>query len=142
VKIQSLENFKKKSSGDADLIEAGNIWKPAVNQSLRVTAAEFKNISQSKKQFVLVDVRDPSEFSDHLPDAINIPWKKFISDKGVPKTTDEIRELLQSKGANPTQSFVLYCETGVKGAYVTFALSQSGIQASNLDGGLKSFRGL
>lgn len=61
-------------------------------------AALQKLIIDNKQDFVVVDVRDPSEFKEgHIPGAINIPSETFASGSGVlPKE----------------KRIIVYCNTG------------------------------
>jgi rhodanese-related sulfurtransferase len=54
-------------------------------ETKKVKPADLKKmIDEKKTDFVLVDVRDPSEFKeDHIATAINIPAEKFASESGI-----------------------------------------------------------
>lgn len=57
-----------------------------------------KMIDEKKTDFVLVDVRDASEFKEgHIPTAINIPAEKFASESG---------------GLPKEKKIIVYCNTG------------------------------
>ncbi|HPS87578.1 MAG TPA: rhodanese-like domain-containing protein [Spirochaetota bacterium] len=68
--------------------------------------AELKNIIDAKKSdYVLVDVRDASEFkAGHIPTAINIPAEKFAAESGIlPKN----------------KKIIVYCNTGSR-SYLSY----------------------
>lgn len=75
---------------------------PDYNKKIEATIikpADLKQmIGQNKQDFVLVDVRDPSEYkAGHIPGAINIPSETFAAGSGVlPKE----------------KKIIVYCNTG------------------------------
>lgn len=73
----------------------------------------------------LIDVRTPEEFAhSHIPGAINIPL-------------DEIRSRLAEIPRD--RPVACYCLFGLRGYNATRILSQDGIAAKNLNGGLKTW---
>lgn len=68
----------------------------------------------------LVDVRTPSEFArGHIPGAVNMP-------------VDDLRTFIDDLRG---KRVLAYCQVGMRGHTATMLLRQSGIDASNLDGG-------
>ncbi len=73
---------------------------------------------------VWLDVRFPAEYRyDGLPGALNIPL-------------NELRDALPNLPAE--REYVVYCQTGRRSSAAVFLLSQHGIPASLLEGGLRS----
>lgn len=73
---------------------------------------------------VWLDVRFPAEYrQDGLPGAINIPL-------------NELRDALP--GLSRQVEYIVYCQTGRRSSAAAFLLSQRGLHASLLEGGLKS----
>jgi rhodanese-related sulfurtransferase len=71
-----------------------------------------------------LDVRFPAEYRcDGLPGAINIP-------------VNEIRHA--ASGLDPNKEYVVYCQTGRRSSAAAFLLSQRGLHAHLLEGGLKA----
>jgi rhodanese-related sulfurtransferase len=71
-----------------------------------------------------LDVRFPAEYvCDGLPGAINIP-------------VNEIRH--SAAAMDPTKEYIAYCQTGRRSSAAAFLLSQRGLRASLLEGGLKA----
>lgn len=69
---------------------------------------------------LLVDVRTPGEFRrGHIPGAVNLP-------------VDDLRDLMDQVHGHRV---LVYCQVGMRGHTATMLLRQSGIEASNLDGG-------
>lgn len=73
---------------------------------------------------VWLDVRFPAEFQqDGIHGAINIPL-------------NEIRQA--ACVLNPTPDYIVYCQTGRRSSAAAFLLSQRGVRAHLVDGGLKA----
>lgn len=71
-----------------------------------------------------LDVRFPAEYrQDGLPGALNVPL-------------NELRDALPNLAKN--QEYIVYCQSGRRSSAAVFLLSQRGLQASLLDGGLKA----
>jgi rhodanese-related sulfurtransferase len=71
-----------------------------------------------------LDVRFPAEYrQDGLPGAINIPL-------------NELRDSLANLPKD--QEYIVYCQTGRRSSAATFLMSQRGLRACLLEGGLKA----
>lgn len=69
---------------------------------------------------LLVDVRTPSEFArGHIPGAVNMP-------------VDDLRPFI---GDLRGKRVLVYCQVGMRGHTATMLLRESGVDATNLDGG-------
>lgn len=79
---------------------------------------------QKNEDVFLLDVREPSEFSDFkIPGAVNIPLSELFSsgyESRIPKD----------------KKVVTICSHGNRSMVATFALAQKGIEASSLVGGM------
>lgn len=74
----------------------------------------------------LIDVRFPAEFQqDGLPGAINVPVNEIRNASGLLEKGDE---------------YIVYCRTGRRSSAAAFLLSQRGIRAWLLDGGLQAMK--
>jgi rhodanese-related sulfurtransferase len=88
----------------------------------RVSATDA--MTRTHRGSVWIDVRFPAEFQqDGLPGAINIP----LNDIRLAATT-----------LDPANEYIVYCQTGRRSSAAAFLLSQRGLRASLLDGGLKA----
>lgn len=77
---------------------------------------------------VWVDVRFPAEYrQDGLPGAINIPL-------------NELREALPNLAKD--RDYIVYCQTGRRSSAAAFLMSQRGLHAYLLEGGMKSMIGM
>ena len=71
-----------------------------------------------------LDVRFPAEYQcDGLPGAINIP-------------VNEVRHAIA--GLDADREYIVYCQTGRRSSAAAFLLSQRGLHAHLLEGGLKA----
>jgi rhodanese-related sulfurtransferase len=88
----------------------------------RLTPAQA--LAQVNAGAVWLDVRFPAEYQhDGLPGAINVP-------------VNELRQALPMLDSG--KEYVVYCQTGRRSSAAAFLLSQKGIRACLLDGGLKA----
>lgn len=71
-----------------------------------------------------LDVRFPAEYQhDGLPGAINVP-------------VNDVRHAIA--GLDPAKEYIVYCQTGRRSSAAAFLLSQRGLRAYLLEGGLKA----
>ena len=76
---------------------------------------------------IWLDVRFPAEYnSDGYPGAINIPL-------------NDIRQA--STALDPAKEYIVYCQTGRRSSAAAFLLSQRGLHAALLDGGMRARAG-
>lgn len=76
---------------------------------------------------VWIDVRYPAEYqADGYPGAINIPL-------------NDIRQA--SASLEPEKEYIVYCQTGRRSSAAAFLLSQRGLHAALLDGGMRARAG-
>lgn len=74
-----------------------------------------------------IDVRFPAEYQgDGYPGAINIPL-------------NDIRQA--SAALDPAREYIVYCQTGRRSSAAAFLLSQRGLHAALLDGGMRARAG-
>ena len=90
---------------------------------------EVKNGMDGGQKFVLVDVREESEFAkDHLPGAIHLG-------KGV------IERDIESRVPDPATPLVLYCGGGFRSALAADNLQKMGYtNVLSMDGGIRGWR--
>lgn len=93
------------------------------------TVDEIHSRMQRKDNFVLVDVREDSEFAnDHLPSAIHIG-------KGV------IERDIETKVPDTNAEIVLYCGGGFRSALAADNLQKMGYKnVISMDGGIREWR--
>ena len=97
----------------------------------------FRQVDQ---HLPLVDVRSPQEYSGellhmpnypqegamrggHIKGAVNIPWSQaIVTDKGIFRPAEELRQLYASKGITPDKNIVAYCRIGERSSHTWFVL--------------------
>lgn len=117
----------------------GNFSLLKPDESLRVYKDYvLKGLGDSTR--ILVDVRDPSEFSGeilappeypteraqrggHIPGALNIPWEQAVNAAdGTFKSRKDLEALYLSKGVTPDKEVITYCRIGERSAHSWFVL--------------------
>lgn len=91
-----------------------------------VSVEEFEKMLSKPRQFQLVDVRSPEEFSQfHLEDSINIPLQE------LPSRTDEV---------DASREIVLICQSGIRSEKaLTYLNQQFDGMIYQLEGGLQNY---
>jgi rhodanese-related sulfurtransferase len=94
-----------------------------------VTVDDVKAKLDRNEKFILVDVREESEFAkDHLPGAIHLG-------KGV------IERDIEERVPNPATPLVLYCGGGFRSALAADNLQKMGYSSVvSMDGGVRGWR--
>jgi rhodanese-related sulfurtransferase len=94
-----------------------------------VTLDDVKAKLDRKEKFLLIDVRDESEFAaDHLPGAIHLS-------KGT------IERDVENRVPDPDTPVVLYCAGGFRSALAADNLQKMGYtQVLSMDGGVRGWR--
>ncbi len=103
-------------------------WQGAINAEEIVARLE-------DRQFQLVDVRGPAEFSGaerraarggHIPGAVLWPWDGNLRPDGRVREAAEIRARAGAAGLRPEHELVTYCQGGVRAAHAALALRRAG----------------
>ncbi|NPD84984.1 sulfurtransferase [Lentimicrobium sp. L6] len=101
---------------------------PSVDASILALMADVE-ASKDDANMVLIDVRAANEFdgteeksNGHIPGAININHKDFLTESEAFKSADELKALVEKAGATSDKTIILYCTTSIRGAvgYVAF----------------------
>jgi thiosulfate/3-mercaptopyruvate sulfurtransferase len=110
------------------------------DESIRIRRDEVL-AGLADESFALVDVRSPQEFSGelmappgyeqegasrtgHIPGAHSIPWATAVRDDGTFKSTEELREIYESKGVTADKEVRAYCRIGERSAHTWFVLRE------------------
>ena len=103
-----------------------------------IDVAGIQQLAQSDRQLfrdntILIDVRTPEEYArDRIGDSPLVPLSEIESGAGMGK----IRQL----AADGDRQIVLYCFSGVRSAKAQQILSEAGIPALSLAGGIQAWR--
>lgn len=99
---------------------------------LMVSKQEVKS-AINKKGIVLLDVRSPAEYKGeevrakrggHIPSAINLEWKKVLSEGKVPlfKSEKDLLSILESMGVTKDKKIMIYCQKANRASHMYFTL--------------------
>jgi thiosulfate/3-mercaptopyruvate sulfurtransferase len=124
---------------DVPTYSKGNFAANEPDSNIRVFLDEVKR-ALSAPELKMVDVRSPKEFTGeilappeyptehaqrggHIPGAVNIPWAQAVNDSdGTFKSTDELKQLYESKGITPDKEIIAYCRIGERSSHTWFVL--------------------
>lgn len=82
---------------------------------------------------LLVDVREPTEWEQHVVGALQVPRGliEFVADPASPRHNTELQ---------PTRRIIVYCASGARATLAALTLQDMGYEnVANLDGGLKGW---
>lgn len=82
---------------------------------------------------VLVDVREPVEWEQHIAGAVQVPrgLLEFVADPASRRYNAELQ---------PTRRVIVYCASGARAALATLTLKNMGYEdVANMDGGIKAW---
>ena len=119
------------------------VFTPRVKPELRVEVDDvLEQVRSGSGQ--IVDARDAATYhgetqrgsrGGHIPGAVNLPAKSLVNDDGTWKTPEEIRELAEQAGIDPSQPVTAYCNGGVTATHLMFGLHRAGMtNVTNYDG--------
>ena len=93
---------------------------------------------------VLIDTREEREYNGqtpygekrggHIPGAIHLYFKEFLSTDGALLPRDELERMLNAQGITPETTIIAYCTGGVRSAWVTSVLFELGFSVRNYAG--------
>ncbi|MCK6578478.1 MAG: sulfurtransferase [Anaerolineae bacterium] len=78
--------------------------------------------ARNPEEYIGTDVR--ADRGGHIPGAINLDWVHTVNQDGTFKSFAELDTLFQAAGFDRTKQIITYCQTGVRGAHVWFALRE------------------
>lgn len=105
-------------------------WQPhplTINQSIYADLAYVEKAGSNK---VLIDSRERLNFlSEHIPEAVNLPYTMLRADGKVLSKADDIRRLLQNRGIHENSELVTYCgSVGTLSGLVYYGLKLAGLK--------------
>ena len=79
---------------------------------------------------MLIDSRERLNFlSEHIPEAVNLPYTMLRADGKVLSKSDDIRRLLQNRGIHENSELVTYCgSVGTLSGLVYYGLKLAGLK--------------
>lgn len=98
-----------------------------INQSIY---ADLDYVEKAASNKVLIDSRERLNFlSEHIPDAVNLPYTMLRADGKVLSKGEDIRRLLQNRGIHENSELVTYCgSVGTLSGLVYYGLKLAGLK--------------
>src|ERR671910_182181 len=98
-----------------------------INQSIY---ADLDYVEKAASNKVLVDSRERLNFlSEHIPEAVNLPYTMLRADGKVLSKGEDIRRLLQNRGIHENSELVTYCgSVGTLSGLVYYGLKLAGLK--------------
>lgn len=105
----------------------------AVNKAAIADIVQVKKASNSPAA-VIIDVRSADEYKGikesklpqgHIPNAINLEFKKVMDTKSMLKSKEELQALFNAAGVTKDKEVILYCESSVRAGVVYMALKSA-----------------
>jgi thiosulfate/3-mercaptopyruvate sulfurtransferase len=144
--VKLLDGGRKKWELDGRPLTTDEVKRPATSYTAKqdqdTTIRAFRQeVVDAIGNKNLVDVRSPDEFAGkilapahlpqevaqrpgHIPSALNVPWSKAANEDGTFKSDDELRELYQAAGLDPSKPTIAYCRIGERSSHTWFVLHE------------------
>ena len=144
--VKLLDGGRKKWELDGRPLTTDEVSRPATSYTAKqdqdTTIRAFRQeVVDAIGNKNLVDVRSPDEFAGkilapahlpqevaqrpgHIPSALNVPWSKAANEDGTFKSDDELRELYQAAGLDPSKPTIAYCRIGERSSHTWFVLHE------------------
>ena len=75
-----------------------------------MATAEYLEKAKEKKNVVVIDNRERLNFLEqHIPGAINIPYRTLATDGRIIRNKDGMRNLLKNRGISEDAEIITYC---------------------------------
>jgi thiosulfate/3-mercaptopyruvate sulfurtransferase len=113
----------------------------------RLVDASWVAARSGRPDVALIDARPPEEYSGerpgegvvrpgHIPGARSLFWKRALVSDSLPvlKAVDSLRGLFAAAGAEPGDTVITYCRTGVQASHVYFVARYLGFPVRMYDG--------
>jgi thiosulfate/3-mercaptopyruvate sulfurtransferase len=98
-----------------------------INQSIY---ADLDYVEKAASNKVLIDSRERLNFlTEHIPEAVNLPYTMLRADGKVLSKGEDIRRLLQNRGIHENSELVTYCgSVGTLSGLVYYGLKLAGLK--------------
>tara|TARA_B100000029_G_scaffold500618_1_gene572636 strand:+ start:1738 stop:2535 length:798 start_codon:yes stop_codon:yes gene_type:complete len=94
-----------------------------------MATAEYLEKAKEKKNVVVIDNRERLNFLEqHIPGAINIPYRTLATDGRIIRNKDSMRSLLKNRGISEDAEIITYCgSVGTLSGLAFYALKSLGL---------------
>jgi thiosulfate/3-mercaptopyruvate sulfurtransferase len=98
-------------------------------QSDIMATADYLEKVKDKKNVVIIDNRERLNFLEqHIPGAVNIPYRTLASDGKIIRTKESMHNLLKNRGISEDAEIITYCgSVGTLSGLAYYALKSIGI---------------
>jgi len=105
-----------------------------------LATADYLEEAKEKEGVILLDNRERLNFLEqHIPGAINIPYRTLASPDKILRPKDEMKRLVENRGIKPDSEIITYCgSVGTLSGLAFYALKS--INQSNVKLYVKSFK--
>lgn len=105
-----------------------------------LASADYLEQAKSKPNTTLIDNRERLNYLEqHIPGAINIPYRTLASSEKIIRPKDEMKRLLENRGISPNNEIITYCgSVGTLSGLAYYALKS--IDVPNVKLYVRSFK--
>lgn len=105
-----------------------------------MATADYLEKVKDAKNVILIDNRERLNYLEqHIPGAINIPYRTLASEDRVLRTKDDLKRLLQNRGINEDSEIITYCgSVGTLSGLAYYALKS--VEHQNVKLYVRSFK--
>jgi len=98
-------------------------------QSETMATVEYLEKAKEKKNVVVIDNRERLNFLEqHIPGAINIPYRTLATDGRIIRNKESMRNLLKNRGISEDSEIITYCgSVGTLSGLAYYALKSIGL---------------
>ena len=95
-----------------------------------LATVDYLESVKGKKDTVLIDNRERLNYLDnHIPDAINIPYRMLASPDNILRPNEELKNLVQNRNISPNAEIITYCgSVGTLSGLGYYALKSIGMK--------------
>ena len=110
---------------------------------LPISTIDEVETANKNQKFRIIDVRDPERYqgenepidliAGHIPNAINIPYKSNLNERGVFLTSEELKKLYFPFVENyASENIIIHCGSGVTACHTILAMNSAGFEFPKL----------
>ena len=105
-----------------------------------LATADYLEQAKDKEDVLLIDNRERLNYLEqHIPGAINIPYRTLASQDKIIRPKDELKRLLENRGVSPKEEIITYCgSVGTLSGLAYYALKS--VDLSNVKLYVRSFK--
>jgi thiosulfate/3-mercaptopyruvate sulfurtransferase len=95
-----------------------------------LATVDYLENAKEKKETVLIDNRERLNYLDnHIPGAINIPYRMLASSGNILRPKEELKRLIQNRNISPHSEIITYCgSVGTLSGLGYYALKSIGME--------------